>query len=293
MYVSSDSVLGIIQIQESSSDTLSEKSSVRSSSDSSLRMVLLHEISVSQLMAEYAATVAASGSDNIFSHKWIASRDSSSKVYSVLPHPSNPSLLVVASSIGIVILRIKMPQTHLVGSHEAWGGAVISFADKVIKRDTYRRCKDAPLNSISDSASMLSSPSPLTLRRSLSLLQTGSRKSVKAATGKSQQVSDDSISPNGFNKLMHPIMRVGETEEINVSADFSSISNSVTMLNQTKRPVKSDLLLLATMTCRPQIRSSPSGTVLVLLIAFLRSPTSLRRKILCTPLAGITLLCDI
>lgn len=253
-------VSGIIQIQESSSDVVSEKSSVRSSSDSSLRMVLLHEISLAQLMANYAGTVAAASSqasvaENVFSQKWIASRDSSSKVYSVLQHPSNPGVVVVASSIGIVVLGIKMSLTHLVGSHEAWDGAVLTFSDKVIKRNTYCLCRDAPLNSASEAAQLLSSPSPSTPRRaSLSLLPAGSRKSFK--TAKSQQVSDDSLSLNGFDKLMHPIVRIGETEEIGVSADLSSISNSINVL---KRPVKSDLLLLATMTCRPQIRSSPSG----------------------------------
>lgn len=265
-------MLGIVQIQESSSDTLSEKSSVRSSSDSSLRLVLLHEISVSQLMASYAATVAASSganfAENIFSPKWMASRDSSSKVYSVLPHPCNPGTVMVASSIGIVILGIKMSQAHLVGSHESWNRSIVSFSDKVVKRNTYQIRNNVVPNSISDSASLAS---PSTPRRSLSLLPAGSRKSLNKSVAviKSQQPSEDSTTPNGFDTQTHSVVSIGETEEIRVSAEFSSLSNSVNALNQSKRVVKSDVLVLATMTCRPQIRLSPTGITIHRAVAFL------------------------
>ena len=214
---------------------------------------------MAQLMASHAAAVAGGsqgmGEENVYSHKWLASRDASAKVYSVHPHPWQPSVLVAATSVGIIVISLVMPHCSLVGAHESWDGSVLSFSDKVIRRSKYQldRNRDAKSSAHDSFVPGLAITSP---RRSLPMLPSSSRKSIARSVAKLQSSIEDPLTNVAGDAF--PAFRTSSTEEISVSVDCSSVTNSLTT---TKRNGKWDGVTLATATCRPNFFPSPTGAL--------------------------------
>jgi hypothetical protein len=256
--------LGIVQIQEATTDEQSEKSSVRSSSDTSLRLVSLHEITLSRLMAAHAASVAARcPADNvqdsqIFNSKWLSSRDPMTKVYTVQSHAMYSDILVATTSVGVIVLTLKAPisaNSGLTAFHPDWKNLGIFFSsDKKLQL-----CRLYILGSSEYDES--SSPRPASTRRS-SLLQSRNRQQSRVNSARyltataATPVPDDKdpYNPTG-------LVQLEVIEDIVISAE--GVGGSVQMAPQTlqKQPPsgKSNALLLACVTSRPIFRASPSG----------------------------------
>jgi len=262
--------IGIVQIHEASPEDQSE-SGDQSSNDVSLRLAALHDISLSHLMSVYSAEVAASSPPDpseewdIFSPKFVAGRDPTAKVYSVQPHFMKPDIVVVATSVGVVVLSLcpKRPDSGSpVGYHPTWGNMTLCYADRVI-----HLCKYNLTNSLRDS--FTGGDSPIIQRQStprrLLQQQIGSRRSFSNSKPSTPRpVSTDDRSVNYQSSGTNVTVQLTTEEKIPVSADFASAGNPMGQANslQTqKRPqsMKPMSLILATVTSQPLFYPSPTG----------------------------------
>lgn len=137
---SKTNTIGIVTITEASADDKSEKSSIRSSTDLSLRLLLLHEISLSSLLATYNVECGNSSSYSTY-----AGNGANIKIYSLASHPIQPYVLVAATSVGIVVCSISQ-QCRLVGSHISWNNCIFTYSDKVLRKSRLKFIQEENAN---------------------------------------------------------------------------------------------------------------------------------------------------
>jgi hypothetical protein len=148
----------------------SEKSSVRSVDTSTMTFKILQEISLCRLMAHYAAKVLhgtdhsdskIAAREDVNSAKWQLSRDSNMKVYSVVAHPLNSEILICASSIGVVVIRIgsSVDMEHHFGSHPAWikKGFLLTFNETFVQKSMINMSGGLLLSTTSNESTVESS----------------------------------------------------------------------------------------------------------------------------------------
>jgi hypothetical protein len=251
--------LGFVQVQEATAEEQSEKSSVRSASDASLKLVSLHEVTLSQLMAAYAAAIAANNSSeqsqdshSIFNSKWLSSRDPSTKVYTIQAHPMYPEILVATTSAGIIVLTLVSPVSNgsgLSGFHQAWKNAGLLYSsDKRIQL-----CK---ISVLGGSENEENSPRPTSTRRGSMLRSKQHSRTNSARMLPTNTDERDPYNPSGLVQMevLEEILVVAES----VGGAQTSVPPQNTLQ---KQPVslRSNALILACVTSRPIFRPSPSG----------------------------------
>lgn len=248
-----------MQIQEATADEQSEKSSVRSSSDTSLRLISLHEITLSQIMAAHAAAVVAHSSaentqdSEIFNSMWLSSRDPSTKIYTAQSHPMYSDVIIITTAVGVIALRLKSPvsaDSGLTGFHPSWKNVGFLYSsDKKLQL-----CR---LNMLGTSDYDENSPRPASTRRSMVRNRQQSRiNSSRYLTATSPIVDDkDPYNPTG-------LIQLEVIEEISIAAEGVGGGLQVTSPQTLQKQIpggKSSALVLACVTSRPIFRASPSG----------------------------------
>ena len=127
---------------------MSDKSSQKSDGGpSAMVMQLLQEVSLARLMADYASRILAgtdpedvkiAAREDVMSAKWLASRDVNVKIYSIKPHPLNVEVVIAATSVGLIVLKLgtAVDTGNHFGIHPLWRAQnmVLAFSDSTCQK---------------------------------------------------------------------------------------------------------------------------------------------------------------
>lgn len=183
---SKTNTIAIIQMHEAASDEASEKSSIRSSSgDSILRYDVIHEIPLCLLMASYGSSYLEENKtrsvpiEDPQSPAWVAARDPSVKVYSLNIHPILSHIVVVATSVGVVVLSLFSSSRSMAlrAQHVSWGMHSLCFVDKSLRRSNFAFESDT-----SPSSPGASRPVSMAANRTASMKRLGTKSLSKRSS---------------------------------------------------------------------------------------------------------------